>query len=225
MNGPRRKQERDYYLIGEHARQYDVRTAEGRSLNRQRLAARIVGRYLEHGQVLDIGCGSARMLIEIARQLPAIDFTGIDVSVEMVRLGRVNVRNAALEGRIMLEVVPAEGLERYAHESFDMVMSHGSFSGWLEPSESLLEVRRMLRSGGFLFVRDWCRSAPREALAPYLASARGNPEHIRRIESAYSSSYTEDEFKDLLAIEGMEELESGRDGLWISTVMKKLPTR
>jgi len=221
MGGPDRQRERQYYRDTERARYYDERTSRGTSVERQRLAARTVGKYLRTGQVLDIGCGSARMLIEMARELGSLRFTGIDVSAEMIRIARENITRASLQGTIELRTMAAEDIGMFPDGAFDMVMSHGSFSGWLEPEEALGHVRRLLRPGGYLFLRDWCRSAPREALAPYLDSAGGNPGHLERIEAAYSSSYTMEEMQRLLSLEAMKTLEFGLDGLWLTALLRK----
>ncbi len=181
----------------------------------------MVGKYLDRGRVLDIGCGSARMLIIMAHELPGLRFTGIDVSEEMVGLGLANISREGLDDSIELRCLSAEGLGAFQDSSFEMVMSHGSFSGWLDPEASLRDIVRILQIGGYLFIRDWCRSAPHDSLEPYLRVANGNPDHISRIETAFASSYTEEELDRLLLLEEMERLEFGRDGLWFTSLMKK----
>ena len=79
-----REQERGYYRDRYRARHYDERTSRGSSVERQQEATLRVAGLLRQGHVLDIGCGTARMLIGMARMLPDVRFTGIDVSAEMV---------------------------------------------------------------------------------------------------------------------------------------------
>lgn len=218
--GSLREKDRDYYLNREHAVQYDIRSQSERSAVRYRKAAETVRKYLTEGEVLDIGCGPGRMIIALARLLPGLSFTGIDISAEMIELATRNAEKEGLVGRVRLLQIPAEGLGALSSGSYGMVMSHGSFSGWLEPADSLLQIRRILKPGGFLHVADWNRSAPGE-LRPYLEEAGDDSEHRDRIMTAFESSYRAGEFLELLAATGLILLEFGGEGLWMSAVLKK----
>jgi S-adenosylmethionine-diacylgycerolhomoserine-N-methlytransferase len=52
------------------------------------------------GSVLEIGCGTARNLIRIARIYPDVRLFGIDVSAEMLETARASIRRAGLDDRI-----------------------------------------------------------------------------------------------------------------------------
>lgn len=54
------------------------------------------------GQVLEIGCGTARNLVKAARLYPEAIFHGIDISAEMLATARQVVSRAGLEHRIHL---------------------------------------------------------------------------------------------------------------------------
>ncbi|MEJ2313311.1 MAG: class I SAM-dependent methyltransferase [Nitrospirota bacterium] len=213
-----REGERNYYLSREHALDFDRRSASSRSLERHRAVARKIAGFMAGGELLDIGCGSARMLLVIAEALPAVQITGLDVSGEMLSIARENVRRAGLGGRISLRRKSAEELRDFPAESFDFVQSHGAFSGWLKPEGSLREIHRILRPGGILYLRDWDRSAPEDALGPYLESA--SPEQARRVRMAYESSYTFEEFGTLLRDSPLALMELGVEGLWMEAVLR-----
>lgn len=51
-------------------------------------------------QVLDIGCGNARFLIELCRRYPEFSGVGVDISAAACALAEENVRAAGLAGRI-----------------------------------------------------------------------------------------------------------------------------
>ncbi len=53
-------------------------------------------------RVLEVGCGTARNLILLARASPGAEFVGIDISSEMLGLARDKVRGAGFDGRIVL---------------------------------------------------------------------------------------------------------------------------
>lgn len=218
MDRKTREGERGYYLAREHALDFDRRSSSERSLRRHRAVAEKLKGYVSGGELLDIGCGSARMLVVIAHELSEIRITGTDVSGEMLSLARKNVREAGLEDRVRLMLLSAEELGGFPDEKFDAVQSHGAFSGWLAPRESLAEIRRTLKPGGVLYLRDWNRSAPEEELTPYLVEA--SDEQKRRVRMAYESSYTWDEFAELLLGSPLRLVEFGTEGLWMEAVLR-----
>ncbi len=213
-----REIERDYYLKREHARDFDRRSAGQRSRERHMAVADKIRKYATEGELLDIGCGSARMLITLAYELPGMRFTGTDISQEMIEIARENILEAGLEDRISLVVASAEALQTFPAAGFDVVQCHGAFSGWLEPLKTLDEVRRILRPGGILYIRDWNRAAPESELVPYFEAA--SPEQARRVRMAYESSYTFEEFKALLGRSPFELVEFGAEGLWLEAILR-----
>ena len=62
----------------------------------------------EGDRALEIGCGTARNLIYLARRYPAAQFFGIDASGEMLRSARANVTRAAIQHKVRLECCLAE---------------------------------------------------------------------------------------------------------------------
>ena len=61
-------------------------------------------------RVLEIGCGTARNLIRLARQRPDIRCYGLDASTEMLATAAAKVKAARLEDRITLKHCLAEDL-------------------------------------------------------------------------------------------------------------------
>jgi S-adenosylmethionine-diacylgycerolhomoserine-N-methlytransferase len=51
-------------------------------------------------EVLEIGCGTGRNLVQAARRYPAAKFTGIDVSTEMLTTALASIKRNRLDGRI-----------------------------------------------------------------------------------------------------------------------------
>jgi S-adenosylmethionine-diacylgycerolhomoserine-N-methlytransferase len=93
-------------------------------LGRDRLIASLA---LQPGSTLiEIGCGTGRNLIAIARLYPQARLFGLDASEAMLEMARAKVREAGLEDRILLRHGLAEQLSPSAFgiESFD----HALFS-------------------------------------------------------------------------------------------------
>jgi S-adenosylmethionine-diacylgycerolhomoserine-N-methlytransferase len=129
---------RKYYLFG-----------------RDRLIARLA---LEPGgKLVEVGCGTARNLIAIARAYPRTRLYGLDVSAAMLETAGAAIRHAGLEHRITLIKGAAEDLDpaQFGVESFDTVLFSYSLSmipGW---REALAAGLRSLSPAGRLYVVDF----------------------------------------------------------------------
>jgi S-adenosylmethionine-diacylgycerolhomoserine-N-methlytransferase len=62
-------------------------------------------------RVLEIGCGTARNLIKLAKARPDLHCYGLDVSTEMLATAAAKVKSAGLESRITLRHCFAEELD------------------------------------------------------------------------------------------------------------------
>jgi S-adenosylmethionine-diacylgycerolhomoserine-N-methlytransferase len=92
-------------------------------LGRDRLIAELSPPAPAH--VLEIGCGTGRNLIRIARTYPGVECFGIDVSNVMLETARRSIASAELEGRIRLaqaDAVTADPARLFGRQSFDRVM-------------------------------------------------------------------------------------------------------
>jgi S-adenosylmethionine-diacylgycerolhomoserine-N-methlytransferase len=77
-------------------------------LGRDRLVRELSAKQGE--RVVEIGCGTARNLIRIARRYPGVQLYGLDASREMLQTANEAVRRSGLESRIMLAHGVAEDL-------------------------------------------------------------------------------------------------------------------
>ncbi|MFN6566916.1 class I SAM-dependent methyltransferase [Dendronalium sp. ChiSLP03b] len=104
----------------------------------------------ERPNVLDLGCGTGRLLERLATQFPNLRGTGLDLSPNMLRLARLSnhhhPRLIYLEGK-------AESLP-FAEGQFDAVFNTISFLHYLEPKQVLSEVARVLSPGGRFYLVD-----------------------------------------------------------------------
>ncbi|MCE0498397.1 MAG: class I SAM-dependent methyltransferase [Methylacidiphilales bacterium] len=79
-------------------------------------------------RVLEIGCGTARNLIRLARQRPDVQCYGLDVSTEMLATAAAKVKNRGLESRIVLRHCFAEQLDHKATFGLDEPFDAAFFS-------------------------------------------------------------------------------------------------
>ena len=120
--------------------------------------------------VLDIGCGTGSLTLDVARRVPAGSVLGIDLSARMLEVGRRKAAAAGLD-HVTFEQADAQ-VHRLAPASFDVAMSSFGAMFFADPVAAFANIRRALRPGAALALlawRDLSRnewvSAIREALA------------------------------------------------------------
>jgi SAM-dependent methyltransferase len=102
--------------------------------------------------LLDVGCGPGNITADLAGRLGAGIVVGVDVSEEIIAMARsqfVGEENPNLS----FEVANVYELD-YADQSFDVVYAHQVLQHLSKPVEALLEMKRVLKPGGRLAVRD-----------------------------------------------------------------------
>ncbi|MEW6002459.1 MAG: class I SAM-dependent methyltransferase [Nitrospirota bacterium] len=216
-----RLRERSYYQSPEEAQKFDRRSLSILNIQRYKHISLDIEKYLRKGLVLDIGCGTARMLIEIAKNIPALNFVGIDVSDPMIKLGLRNIEAEGLSKRVKLKVCAAENLTLFQDETFDLIMSHGSLSGWLNTDETLSQIYRILKTGNFAYISDWNHNAPFGSFASYIRSSFHDSEFRERISMAFEASYTCHEFKKMISKTSFVSFDFTTEDIWMTAVLKK----
>lgn len=113
----------------------------------------------QQGRILDIGTGTARIPIVMLQQgRSEITIHAIDLSPEMLKVARKNVDASKLSGRITLQLVDAKRLP-FVPLEFDMVISNSVVHHVPNPVTFFVELVRVVRKGGGIFVRDLMRPA------------------------------------------------------------------
>jgi S-adenosylmethionine-diacylgycerolhomoserine-N-methlytransferase len=125
-------------------------------------------------RVLEIGCGTGRNLVKLARAYPRARFFGLDVSREMLATAAASVARAGLSGRVVLargDAAVFEQQELFAQaSSFERVLISYALSmipRWRDVAGRALDV---LSPEGSLHVVDFgdCAGLPR----PFKAGLR-----------------------------------------------------
>jgi ubiquinone/menaquinone biosynthesis C-methylase UbiE len=131
----------------------------------------------QHPNVLDLGCGTGRLLDRLATKHLDLWGTGLDFSTEMLRQARHSNRHRPRLIFVQGSVAPL----RFANEQFDAVFSTFSFLHYLEPLRVLAEVHRVLRANGRFYLVDptvrtstgvWHLSVSPEGMRFYSPKAR-----------------------------------------------------
>jgi ubiquinone/menaquinone biosynthesis C-methylase UbiE len=133
----------------------------------------LVDRLDSPREILDVGCGTGRLLRRLAERWPEAELIGADPSEDMVSVARRESSGVAFH------VAGAESLP-IETASIDLAVSSISLHHWDDPTQGLKEIARVLRPGGCLCLADIV--LPRW-LARLLHSGARNPAAIHALVS------------------------------------------
>lgn len=107
-------------------------------------------------RILDVATGTADVALETARQINPEQVVGLDISAEMLEIGRSKVRKRGLQEIIVLEEGDSEALP-YPDESFDAVTVAFGVRNFENLEKGLSEMRRVLRKDGKVVILEFSR--------------------------------------------------------------------
>ncbi|MCA9051166.1 MAG: class I SAM-dependent methyltransferase [Planctomycetaceae bacterium] len=158
--------------------------------------------------VLDIGTGTSLIPLELlkARQLHIGTIVAADLSMEMLRLAIRNVESAGESNRILPLYTDAKRLS-VADDSCDVVMSNSIVHHIPEPRSVLTEMKRVLRPGGILFVRDLMRPPDTDRVEHFVTAYAGqeSPRQQQLFRQSLHAALTVAEMRSLLGSLGLPE--------------------
>jgi len=133
------------YTHGHHAsvlRSHRWRTATNS-------AAYLLGRLSAGQDLLDVGCGPGTITRDFARIVAPGIVVGIDLEATVIR----QAAQASTEDNVTFQIGDVYALP-FADCSFDVVHAHQLLQHLADPVQALMEMRRVLRPGGLVAVRD-----------------------------------------------------------------------
>jgi ubiquinone/menaquinone biosynthesis C-methylase UbiE len=187
------------YYSGRHARNYNRRwgtftehtLAQVLALLEQTRQATEVMHPEQRLRVLDVACGTGRLLQQIVARLPQVEAYGVDASRDMLAQARKALGEQPQIHLEYAEVGPGEQANLpYALASFDLITCTNALHDMHDPLEILKGLKSLLSEGGFLLLEDYAR---RPAPFPWSAFEW----LLRRIEGTYVQAYTLEEARSL----------------------------
>ncbi|MFV0426546.1 MAG: methyltransferase domain-containing protein [Beutenbergiaceae bacterium] len=140
MSGP--------YIHGHHA---SVVTSHSRG-TAQNSAAYLLPQLRPGMDVLDVGCGPGTITVDLATHVPGGRVLGIDTAPQILERAAELAVAQGVEN-VEFETADVTALPQ-ADASFDVVHAHQVLQHLSDPVAALVEMRRVLRPGGWLAIRD-----------------------------------------------------------------------
>ncbi len=106
------------------------------------------------GAILDVGCGTGRLLRAAEPMFPLARLEGVDAAAEMIRYARAALPAGS---RITFAQATAESLP-FPDGVFDLVFSTMTYHHWADQRQGIVEVARVLASGGRWLLADFVAS-------------------------------------------------------------------
>ena len=159
-------------------------------------------------RVLDLACGPANQLLPVALLNPHTHFVGIDASATMLDVARATLARGAV-GNVELATADMTRLDGLDDASMDGVMCTMSLHHLPDTralGRTMLEVRRVLKPGGALYLVDFGRfkRARTQRFFAYdrreCQSARFTQDYLQSLQAAFSTT----ELRDATALLGPE---------------------
>lgn len=108
-------------------------------------------RGISTGSFLDAGCGAGQVAVGLAKTLPDISVTGVDIGEAILTLAQDRARREGVSDRITTRMANVEALP-YPDDFFDVVMNASMLHMVEDPVRMLNELERVLKPGGLLLI-------------------------------------------------------------------------
>lgn len=118
----------------------------------------ICGAYLQPHlkptyRILDVGCGTGSITIDLARHVPQGHVVGVDISSDSVAQAK-SLAQARGVTNVEFMQGDAHAMQALSDESFDVAHAHMVLLHLSDPVKALREMRRLVKDGGVVATRD-----------------------------------------------------------------------
>ena len=149
-------------------------------------------------EILDLGTGTARIPILLVQQHPSARVMAVDLSDNMLVVGRNNIELANVTERIKLDLIDAKKLP-FESNRFSSVISNSIVHHIPDPRSSITEAVRVTAVGGLIFFRDLMRPANDKAVRQLVEMYAGD-------ESKRAQQLFDDSLRAALSLAEMQQL-------------------
>ena len=195
-------------MKGSVAEAYDELGKKSRSSTYKKIVRDFLQRVKWKGNggktIIDVGCGSGLLAIELAKQTDAV-VVGFDVSEDMINLAKRNLEQNTLSIKNPERIEFFRG-SVYALRKFfcrkpfaDYVICRNALHRFERPSLALRQMYSSLKEGGSIYLRDLRRDADWNVIVERIGNQRWErPELVKDYVGAMAGMMTVDELKKVL---------------------------
>ncbi len=115
-------------------------------------------RFTPQGTLVDLGCGSGNLIVQMAKKLPSLNLIGLDISSEILEFAKKRAIKKKVADKIEFKLGNAEKMP-FENNSIDFLVSTLSLHHWQNPSEVLKEIYRVLKENGIFLIFDFRRDS------------------------------------------------------------------
>jgi ubiquinone/menaquinone biosynthesis C-methylase UbiE len=162
---------------------------------------------VDRAEAIDLGTGPADIPIRVVRARPGWHVVAADASGPMVQIARRAVAEAGLSDSIEIVLADAKSTGLPMH-AFDVVFSNSILHHVAFTEPFWMEVRRLGRPGGLVFLRDLARPVDEAAARAIVARCAGaeSPQLQLDYYNSLLAAYTPEEVRAQLGHAGLEGL-------------------
>jgi len=156
----------------------------------------IIKSGITQGLALEVGPGPGYLGLEWLKYTSNTMLKGLDISNDMIKIAGRNATEYQLTERV--EYIESSGNEMpFEDNFFDAVFTNGSLHEWSDPKNTFNEIRRVLKSGGKIFISDLRRDM--NIFMKWFLWINSKPREIRPgLVTSINAAYTPDELRELI---------------------------
>ena len=156
-------------------------------------------------RVTDLGCGTCDILVRLCQQCDSVEGLGIDCSIEMLEVARLEIELGSVTGRIQLEHADCKTLEGFEAATADTVISNTMLHHLAEPDLAVGRALHLLKPGGRLFLRDLMRPQTADQVEALVTEHAGSESDYAKqlLRQSLHAALTLDEARAMFAAFGI----------------------
>ncbi len=181
-------------------------------------------KYAPTGTLVDVGCGSGHLLVQIAEQFPNLHLIGMDLSSTILEKAKKRAVEKNFE-KLEFRISNAEELP-FSDNSIDFLISTLSLHHWTNPHKILNEFYRVLKPSAVFLIFDFRRDSRKFFYGLFtFATKIVVPKPLKQIQEPLGSikaSYTPEEILQLCSQTPVKTVEIKPFLAWMFISGKKI---